>query len=539
MHAWNRLGLSRRFLILTVLLTTIVLIEGSVILFNSAEIKKQSADMAEHRIPMLNGAHNLKLAVVQVQQWLTDISATRGRDGLNDGFDEAEKNAKTFKAQIDKLIAIDKQNASRYQAMLPVFSDYYAVGKKMAQAYIDEGPASGNQMMSHFDEVAEKMSQQVDGFLASMEEVTAAAIVKQQELEEMTGFSTVIGSLAILLGIAILYIIMSRALSYLPMILTEMQRISDGDLTSKVEVTRQDEIGGLMQGLQAMKEHLLEMVAKINETTARLSTSTEALSVVTAQTTSNIRQQQSETAQIATSMNQMSATVREVSMNVNTTSTSADAADAETGHGRKVVDAAVDGVRRLAEQIETTAGVIAQVEQGSVDISKMLEVIRGIAEQTNLLALNAAIEAARAGEQGRGFAVVADEVRTLAGRTQQSTMEINDIIEKLQSGSRNAVKVMNQSREQAKSVVDQAVLAGTSLCAIAEAVSQINTMSTQIATAAEEQSVVTDDMNQSIVRINDMAAQNASGAEQALQSGQELAEIVSELEGLVGRFRVQ
>lgn len=539
MYTGAKLGLCRRFQILTVSLMAIVLIESAVILYNSMEIKKQSDFMLETRVPLLNGAHDLKLYVLQVQQWLTDISATRGRDGLDDGFAEASNNARLFREQIDQLILLDAQNTARYQAMLPVFSDYYEVGKKMAQAYIDEGPAGGNRMMSSFDEVAEKMTAQVDGFLASMEDETANAIAQQEAVESMTTLSIIFGSLAILLGIGIIYFIMSRALAYLPVILGEMQRVSAGDLTSRVEITRQDEIGGLMRGFQEMKQCLLEMVSKINQTTAQLSTSAEELSVVTAQTSSNIRMQQSETEQIATSMNQMSATVREVASNVSSTSGAAEASNTETETGRQVVETAVDGIHRLAEQIEQTALVISQVEQDSENINKVLEVIGGIAEQTNLLALNAAIEAARAGEQGRGFAVVADEVRTLAGRTQSSTAEINEIIEKLQSGSRNAVAVMNRSRGQARSVVEQAVLAGTSLQTIAKSVSQINTMSAQIATAAEEQSAVTDDMNQSIVRINDMAIQNATGAERISMSGHALAGMVAELQGLVGRFRVQ
>lgn len=539
MDTLGRLGLQRRFQILSLALAAVVLIESAIVLINSIHIRQQSVRLAETQIPLLSGAHDLKFYVLQVQQWLTDISATRGRDGLDDGFASAKNNARLFRSQIERLIALDPPHADRYREMLPVFNEYYDVGIKMAQAYIDEGPAGGNRMMPAFDKVAEQISARVDGFLLRMEDETHQAIIRQEGVESTTSLSVVFGSLAILLGIGIIYFIMSRALACLPVILNAMQRISDGDLTADIAITRQDEIGGLMQGLQAMKQGLTEMVSKINQTTARLSTAADDLSVVTHQTSGNIRTQQSETEQIATSMSQMSATVSEVARNVSSASGAASEANVETEHGRQVVEAAVDGIQGLAAQIENTSLVIAQLERDSETISRVLEVIRGVAEQTNLLALNAAIEAARAGEQGRGFAVVADEVRTLAGRTQASTAEINGIIENLQTGSRNAVLVMEQSRGQARSAVEQAVLAGTSLQTIARSVSQIDTMSAQIATATEQQRAVSEDMNRSIVRINEMALQNAVGAEQTSIAGRELASMVGELEAMVNRFRVR
>lgn len=215
--------------------------------------------------------------------------------------------------------------------------------------------------------------------------------------------------------------------------------------------------------------------------------------------------QKEEVDKVATAMNEMSATVHEVARNATEAAEAAQQADAETRTGKSVVSQAIEAIDLLASEVESAAQVIHKLEQDSDEIGAVLDVIRGIAEQTNLLALNAAIEAARAGEQGRGFAVVADEVRTLAQRTQQSTQEIQNMIERLQSGSQDAVKAMEQGKNRAQAGVTQAAEAGTSLETIAAAVSTISDMNTQIATAAEEQSVVAEEINLNINSISDMS----------------------------------
>ncbi|PHQ24025.1 methyl-accepting chemotaxis protein [Marinobacter guineae] len=539
MSSYQNKTLRIRFLVLTVLLAAVVVIESGAIIMGNMAIGNQSTELAENKIPVLNKAHELKLSVVQVQQWLTDISATRGRDGLNDGFDQAANNAEKFRILIDDLILLDSEHAERYREMLPVFNAYYDIGKQMAQAYVDEGPSGGNQMMAQFDEVAAKMSKEVDSFLETVDQNTVAALSNQQMSAVSTGRTIVIGSIIVLLGVGLVYLLVSRVLACLPKVMVELQRVAEGDLTSSIEVTRRDEIGDLMRGLQSMQQRLLEMISQINGTTTQLSTAAEEVSTVTAQTSANIQQQQSETDQLATAMNEMSATVREVAESVGNTSTAANDANDEAEKGHRVMEQAVQEIGQLAVQIERASEVMTQVERDSANINTVLDVIKSIAEQTNLLALNAAIEAARAGEQGRGFAVVADEVRTLAGRTQASTAEINQIIEKLQTGSRNAAQAMSQSREQARSVVDQSSLASSSLTTIVESVSQIDQMSSQIATAAEEQSTVAEDMNHNLILISDKGKQNASGANQTSQAGQELARMASTLQELIGQFRVK
>jgi len=312
----------------------------------------------------------------------------------------------------------------------------------------------------------------------------------------------------------------------------------NSDLTQRVDIHSNDEIGMTANSLNEMLEKFHAGMQQVSSATAQIATATEETSAISIQTSQNIYEQQNQTEQVATAINEMTATVQEVASSISRTAEAAYEANTETHSGSQLVNQTVEAIQRLAEQVESAADAIHQLEKDSENINTVLVVIKGVADQTNLLALNAAIEAARAGEQGRGFAVVADEVRTLAGRTQASTEEINQIIEKLQAGSQQAASAMSQSREQAHSVVEQAKQAGASLHVISDAVSRINDMSTQIASAAEEQSSVTEEINRNIVAINDMAHQTSSGAQQTSIAGEELTKLAAGLQNLVSHFKI-
>ena len=317
-----------------------------------------------------------------------------------------------------------------------------------------------------------------------------------------------------------------------------MERVgARSDLTQESDIIGNDELGAAGRAFNAMLGQFREIINGVTRSAGNLVGEAERLSATAEQTNVGMQRQQAEIHQVVTAMNEMAATVQEVARNTATAAESADGTRAESANGKQVVSHTMESIDRLAGEVERAADVIHKLEEDSADIGTILDTIKGIAEQTNLLALNAAIEAARAGEQGRGFAVVADEVRTLANRTQQSTEEIQAMIEQLQRGAREAVRVMEEGRKQAQSSVEQAASAGDSLGKITAAVDSINDMNAQIASAAEEQSAVAEEMNRNIVNINQVAEETAGGARDTSTVAVGMVDLVEQLRREVSRFR--
>jgi len=313
---------------------------------------------------------------------------------------------------------------------------------------------------------------------------------------------------------------------------------TNNDLTLRSNINSKDELGDMAYAFNGMLEKFESLIRQVHSSSSQLATASEEVSAVAQDSAQNVNQQRRETDQIATAIHEMTATVHEVAQNAQNASTAAMSADDETQGGKSVVSQTSLTIAQLASDVENATAVIHEVELDSENIGNVLDVIKGIAEQTNLLALNAAIEAARAGEQGRGFAVVADEVRTLASRTQQSTTEIEATIEKLQAGAKEAVLAMEQGRNQAQRGTEMAQKAANSLDAIASAVASINDMNTQIAAAAEEQSAVSEEINRNIVNISQISEQTATGASQTTAASTDLSQLAIELQKIVAQFKI-
>jgi len=321
---------------------------------------------------------------------------------------------------------------------------------------------------------------------------------------------------------------------------TAMEAIAsgNGDLTKRIKVRGNDEIAQLANAFNNFAGKVQGIVKEVMGITERVANASERMTVVTDETRKGADRQLQETDEVAIAVNEMAAAGQEVARNANSAAEAAHNADIAADMGRQVVGQTIESIDSLAREVKEAGKVIDRVEKDSESIGGVLDVIKGIAEQTNLLALNAAIEAARAGEQGRGFAVVADEVRTLASRTQQSTAEIQTMIERLQTGTRDAVAVMDQSSNMAEATVGQAAKAGTSLEEINAAVNKIKDLNSQIACSAEEQSSVAEEINQKVVRISDITDQTAAGTQQTASASNELNQLAETLKVLVGQFRV-
>ncbi len=373
----------------------------------------------------------------------------------------------------------------------------------------------------------------VSGIETSEAFSASEALVK--EINLTSGILTIVMiSIAVVVGILFATMI-TRPIIKMSRTMRDIEQTSD--LTQRIDIQSKDELGVMAEAMNNMLEKFRCSLEQVAASTTLLATSSEEMSAITQLTSSNINKQFSEIDQIATAINQMTATVQEVASNATNAAQAAASSSTQASSGKSVVESTMSSINDTSHELENVEQVIEKLSNDSENITAVMDVIKGIAEQTNLLALNAAIEAARAGEQGRGFAVVADEVRTLASRTQKSTGEIEGMIAALQSGASSAVQAVHTSREKSQQSVQHAASAGDSLSTITQSINDINDMNTMIAAASEQQSAVTEEINKNIVAIRIAAEETTSAADQNNTASEELSKLSSDLQQLVAQFK--
>lgn len=374
----------------------------------------------------------------------------------------------------------------------------------------------------------------IDAAVAQLEDQIRSSVATTLGI---IGISALI--LLVLVSLVTLYVAqrMVRPLQQTAAALKDISR-GEGDLTQRLPVATDDEVGDVARGFNDFVEKIQQLVREVQVAVRSLSQSTESMKHVVSQTHEDTHKQKGETSQAAAAIHEMAAAVQQVAGSAAQAADAAREADGESVNGQKVVEHTIESINRLADDVNRSADVIASLGTDADQIGTVINVISSIAEQTNLLALNAAIEAARAGEQGRGFSVVADEVRTLATRTQQSTDEIQRMIERLQSGARSAVSEMQSSQAQSRDTIERADEARSSLQQITHSVSTITEMNTQIASAAEEQTAVADEISKSVQQIADIADKATHNAEELAGTASQMGELEARLNQLVSRFRV-
>nr|WP_286912396.1 MULTISPECIES: methyl-accepting chemotaxis protein [unclassified Pseudomonas] len=524
------------------LLGVLVLSMGLIALYETRQMDKATDEIRITWIPAVValseiGSNLGRARAVTLRAALDDDASERARsiEMLNGIKAQLEEGLKAYE---DTIIAADDR--ALFDAFNSARQQYFGLQAKVLQDLAAGREAEArHQITGPLSQHADSMMKAMSALIAYNGNGAEGASERSSHVAEQA-FVAVIGSLlVIMLALASIAILLTRSIVVpLADAVAVAERVATGDLTQDIQVSGRDEPAMLLRALSRMQASLRDTIRKIAASSDQLASASEELHTVTEDTSRGLHQQSAEIDQAATAVNQMTAAVEEVANNAVSTADASQGADRTTRDGRDQVNQALASLQHLVTDVTGTSAEIEQLASNANEISRVLDVIGAIAGQTNLLALNAAIEAARAGEAGRGFAVVADEVRALAHRTQQSTAEIEQMIAGIQNGTERAVTAMHSSQGRATGTLEVAEGAGQALEVIAEAIASINQRNLVIASASEQQAQVAREVDRNLVNIRDLAMQTSAGANQTSAAAQDLSRLAVDLNGMVAQFKV-
>lgn len=511
-------------------------------------LHNNTTKMTENLIPSIRASTQMHVALLDARRaelnLVIDVM-TRDKAATEiskQHFEEAKHEFETAKQQYAKLEFVSDQEREQFIELGEAAKEYFALHASLMAAIEKGDIATVNTMVKTVTKQTLEVAAEETLILRS-ENDSAAQKMALQSMDTYTTdkmLSIIVGLGTIFFVLAMAFLLIRQIKIPMKRLLEQTQQVSAGNLTNKLDVNAfaRDEFGQLAESFNEMQDNLGMLVNEVANSVVQLGTAAEEISAVALQSSNNMQTQQNELIQLATAMHEMQTTMHDVARNTNDAANAATQASDTAIQGSVTVNDSIDRIDKVAAAIETTAAVISKLSDDSRNIGVVLEVIQGIAEQTNLLALNAAIEAARAGEQGRGFAVVADEVRTLSKRTQDSTSQIKNIISELQLRANEAGVTMQQSQAMMIETVSKAQEAGESIAKISGSVSDISEMNILIATATEEQGAVSEELNRNVTNITEASEEVATGAKQMAMACNDLNHLATQLQDVVRKFSI-
>ncbi len=518
------------------ILLSMVLYTG-IIIKRLTDENKQLVRLDKEISVVLNNTHGMRYYLSQVQQFLSDAAATGNRESLK----EADRAAAEFRKHLEKALRADTvpDHIQKLKALGPEFEAFYTSGKEMTNAYLEKGRGEGNKLMEDFDRTTTELTGAVSDITHIHVQAMGTNLGKAVSGNEDTRMLAVmVGLFVAIISAAALTWLSNKINAPLSKAVEIADTIAKGDLTVKIEANSKDETGQLLASMREMADKMKTIIAEVKSTADNVASASEELSASSEQMSRGVDEQSGRASQIATSSAEMSQTVIDIAKNASNIASSANDTTKVAQDGEGIVSKSVEEVRAIAATVGESATLMTSLGERSKQIGEIVSVINDIADQTNLLALNAAIEAARAGEQGRGFAVVADEVRKLAERTAKATSEIGGMINAIQDEVEKAVVSMDEGTKRVNAGVELTAQGGDALHNIVSSVNNLQSMVQQIASATEEMSTVSEQISGDIETIASVSKETSGSSGQIAHAASDLASLSTKLTDIVRQFRL-